>query len=215
MPNLFAAKTLPLMTAMACSLCFAPAHADASLDYTVSAECTIVGPGPAGGQPIACDASGWTVFLQPQSAAQMTVTVNYRYHDDGLPLEQPSLLPTGPGGTSQAITHEAASLIFETPGQNAGADHLYIHNTGGGLAFLSANNVPDDASGTLTFLIGALTRPGNPNATAWSANLYFHPEATVASVAAIPEPSTVAMMVLPLGFIGVIASRRRRLARPA
>lgn len=165
----------------------APAHAVAILPFGATTQCFLYTGGFGSGQPFGCDSSGWTTGLGSFAGAEMRMTVHYLYIDDGLPLDAPTFLQTSSSGDGQWVTHEAAAMFGPGTFQS----------------FVSANDVPDRISGTLTFSVSAFNSTFEPT----SVTLSIHPQRVLLS--AVPEPSTYAMMIVPLALIGLAARRRR------
>ena len=183
----------------------------ATLDYTTSGTCTLTTPD--GTSTTACSGTNWAVTLQPGWSASMQLTVHYTYQDDGLALDRPVVIQNPSAGTGTVATHESAAIVARTPGclfgPCPGLDPSRGYTSVPVLLGIVSNDTgPTATEGTLTFTTGAFNAAGSMLGP-WDAVMFINLEPAVNSVAAIPEPSTWALMALPLA-LGIALSRRRR-----
>ena len=183
----------------------------ATLTATVtSATCTLTSP--SGSTTVPCGPGGWSPTLQDGWTATMTATVSWTYSDDGLPLSPLGYFDTL-GGTSILATHEAGAIYARMPSCFPGSQTPCISGSGYPNApysfqLISNDTSPTSLSGSFDVTVTANHSFG-PQWGAWTPSLYVNPDAVVfSSTAAIPEPSTWALMVLSLPVLGWAVRRR-------
>lgn len=189
----------------------------ATLDYTVSATCTLTTP--SGSSNVPCSSTLWNITLQPGWSATMSATWNWHYTDDGLPVDRGMLLTTGSspsaGGGRPAFYESAGIYVQAIPTcGRAGCTPLAANVSGdiGLLAvFESDNSVPDDITGSRTLTVTA-DFPSTFSG-AESAQFGFFTNGVFVNSAPIPEPSTWALFGVSLAAMGFVKGRRARRPR--
>lgn len=213
--SLFARATMGLAAAFAL-----PAHAESSpfekatLNAGItSVTCTVTSPG--GSTAVPCNASSWQPTLESGWTATMTATVSWTYSDDGLPLSPLGYFVTA-SGTSIVATNEAAAIYARMPNCFPGSTSACVSGTGYNnlpfaLAVVSNDTTPTSTSGSFVVTATAQHTFGSFYGP-WTPNLYVNLDPVVySSTAAIPEPSTWALMLLSIPALGWAARRRRGL----
>lgn len=186
------------------------AMSKATLEYTVTATCTLTTP--SGTTTVPCSASGWGVRLEPGWTAMMTATWNWHYTDDGLPMNGGALMDYRSGfGGIRLVNHESAGIYVQSLPAcgRAGCTPFASRVVGPGLTavFESDNDAPEDVTGSRTLTITA-TWPATFGGPGVGTLGFFNPGVFVNSVPAIPEPSTWAMFATLLATLACIRRRR-------
>jgi hypothetical protein len=184
--------------------------------------CTIVTAD--GTTAVPCDNSAWSPELRPSWRAEMTVTIDYHYADDGLSLgwvEGTAPRPIGftlsEGGGVIIPEFESGAIYTRAPTCpvfSCGPAGDYGGDVGAyPPVFLSNNSFAEDLNGTVTVTSAATASPGFYG---WTPTLYVEIwQLQVNSVtAAVPEPGTWALMIGPLLCLGFLAHRRTVPASP-
>lgn len=142
--------------------------------------------------------------------AFLRTTVSYHYSDDGLPLDYPARFQTNPFGAGTIAEFESAGLYVT----GSGCVRSTCNPDFGGVGFQSTifglNDTPDNFSGSATFETFLAPTP-NYNPGGASAKLFIE-VSPIVFTAAIPEPTTWALMAC--GLLGLAMHSRRRM-RPA
>jgi hypothetical protein len=157
----------------------------------------------------------------------MTATISYHYRDDGLslaPQDNPQYYSFQNGLGAIFVTSEAAAIYvyssnscYHYTGPACSSDYsLWSGSTYNfSMVFLAANDRPEDIRGEIPVWVGVRWDPPpfyyGQGFTA-QRNLYIDVSTQVQSVAAIPEPSSWAMMLGPLLGLGLLARRRQGIA---
>jgi PEP-CTERM motif len=213
-------------TMVAMALHLPSAQAEATLEaHVVGATCTVTTP-EGTTSVVPCSADSWVVALQPNWSAQMVATIEYTYADDGLPLARPQGITIQPHGSVLEVFNEAGALYKNTStcvGYYCETGRGWEVYTGAGNyygpVFISANEVADSLTGTLTVTVGALFDglPPYYEPYTWRPNLYVSLDALSVltfsgeePVTAVPESGTFALMLMGLGAVGSVALRRTR-----
>jgi PEP-CTERM motif len=215
--NICTKVLLPALLAAICGS--APAMTTLTYEW-IDLHCGIASPGGSTtALPCPTDRPTFTAVVQPGESAFVTATLAYTYHDDGLALSgTQGFQMDNFGFQMRYFDHEAAGLgFYGSPCQDR-----YCHPfpewtesfSGPVRVLLGDNDVPDDLTGQIILSVTAGLDPswyGSGPRTAfvnvWS--LEFSP------VNAVPEPSTVALMLAGLLSMGWLARRRETTpARP-
>ncbi len=181
----------------------------------VSTTCTITSPGHTIVVP--CSNTGWNPLLHPGWTATMTATYSYQYRDDGLPLTSPFAFQLDPFGLRmQPATHESAAIYGRSSGDcantRAGCPPTFSQTSSTfGPVFMSNDQTPTQDSGT--FAVSTSTTLSTSWPTTLAPTMWVSTFAmTAPAVAAIPEPSTYALMLSALGLIALARRRQRQAA---
>jgi hypothetical protein len=199
--------------------------------------CTLTSPDGAK-MNVPCEASGWMPTLGAGWSADMVATIAYSYHDDGLALSwdgqsaRPYWLYLGHNGYPILYPDfESAAIYVDTYPTTNGCFSRYglcperyrdgVHFTGHQTyppIFLSSNDFAEDVNGELLVTTGARYEPvgqfGPGVVPSWSPTVFMDLRTQVISVAAVPEPSTWALMIGPLLGFALLAHRRAVLTSP-
>jgi PEP-CTERM motif len=209
-----------LLSTLLC-LCSAGTTAMTTLTYEwVDLHCGIVATdGSVSARPCATDQPSFTALVQPGEAALLFATLAYAYHDDGLLLDRREGFQMDAFGFQMRyFDHEAAGLhISSSTCQNRYCNPFpeWTDSFSGPIGvLLGDNDVADDLTGRIDFTVTAGVRSAWPGAETRTAFLGATAE-TFSPVAAIPEPSTWALMAAGLLSIAVLARRRGRFMRAA
>jgi hypothetical protein len=216
--------------AMAASSPGGPILGKATLDLDWSdVKCGVTTP--QGTTYATCNGLSFTTLVQPGSYAFVTATLNYTYHDDGLPLVavgsdglpvvgsdglpvvRPYAFQSTSSGGVLLVFNEAAGINLvsnactrfncQPPGYTYSFDGPFLLTFG-------VNDQPDDLTGQVTFTAtaGIGDFPGADTRTAFIA---IANTAVYSSVSPVPEPSTYGLMLAGLlGWAGM--AKRRGLA---
>jgi hypothetical protein len=167
----------------------------------------------------------FTVLVQPGSYAFVTATLNYTYHDDGLPLVVigsdglPAIggdgLPVRTAGVFQSnsfgsvlrVFNEAAGINLISNGCCYPPSYTYSFD-GPFLLTFGVNDQPDDLTGQVTFTATAGIGDSSSIADTRTAFIGISNTAVYSSVSPVPEPSTYGLMLAGLLGWAVMAKRR-------
>ncbi len=158
----------------------------------------------------------FSAMAQPGQSVFLTATLNYAYHDDGLPLAERGYFQLDPYGlTGQLVDHEAGGLTFVTNGCSGfrlcPQPPHYIDSSN--LPFkivFGDNDQPDDLSGQSVFTVTAGIASDWFGGAPRTAFIRVANVTTYSGVAPVPEPGTYALMLAGLALMGVAAQRRGR-----
>jgi hypothetical protein len=158
-----------------------------------------------------CSSPSFSAALAPGQTAFLSLTVDFHYTDDGLPLERPFAFQLDPNGLNMLPVPYEAAVLYPQSNNCSGSrycrppPHLVLGGTGFAPLVLGLNDEPDDirASWDLSVTIGAAA--GQPLGATADLFLGFTP---VTVSAPIPEPATVAL--LGSGLAALAWRRRRR-----
>jgi hypothetical protein len=153
-----------------------------------------------------CDTLSFSVSALPNQRGFLTATIAYHYTDDGLPLNYPAAFQTDAFGTYTIAAYESAGLLALGSGcSRPFCDNPDISGVGYQMEIISLNDQPDDLTGSVTF--ATFFEPSGPLLYPRSADLFIDVQPVI--YAAVPEPSTLAIM-LPAVLGLTICMRRRR-----
>lgn len=197
--------------ALAPLLMSAPAQALVTLDtQIVDIRCGVTSD--QGTRLADCASPSFSAAIAPGETAFLSLGVEFRYTDDGLPLDHPSAFQLDPNGFQMLPVPSEAAVLYPFSNNCSGSrycrppPHLTLGGTGFAPLVLGLNDEPDDISGRwdLSVTIGAVA--GQPLGFSGDLFLGFTP---VTVAAPIPEPGTIALLVAGMVAIG-LRSRRRR-----
>ncbi len=201
----------------------ASAHAETTLTYEwTDISCGVIAvAGSRSAQP--CATTSFSALLNPGESVYVSASLSYMYHDDGLALAQTITLRPSPANEI-VLNHEAAvigitsSVCFDFRSCNAqAADHVDNFVGAGPLSPLVFGNnlVPDDLSGQSGFFASSgvpSAYPGGPLQRSVSFDVNVA-ETYSGVIAAVPEPSTYALMFTGLAALAGATRRRARQRR--
>jgi hypothetical protein len=165
-----------------------------------------------------CDRPSFTALLQPGQTVFVEATLNWTYHDDGLPLDPPGRFQLDTMGLRNLFAPYEAAGLYLTSNQCRDARGNCPIRTEFSDAFNGPNYLifgndpqPDSFSGQATYrasrtLVG--NWPGSAEASAFM-GVSFSLEYS-GTVPAVPEPSSY--MLLASGLLGLAWFARRRAA---
>ena len=148
----------------------------------------------------------FTVSLSGSLGGSGTLTIS-----DGLvPTTGPFSIAQGSDVTTLTIDITENQKQFQF---NLAGDVSSLQFSNGELSQISAGPVPSTAGGV--FLSGAFLTLSGTTATFFDQNTGDQVFESISTIAAVPEPSTWAMLLLGFTGLGLMASRRRKVLRQA
>jgi hypothetical protein len=194
----------------------APAQALTTLDVWLSDfSCSFTSAAGATNTQ-ACQGPGWTTTIGPGESMRIDALVNYRYHDDGLPVTGAYPLQMDPYGlTIRQVSWELGAILVSTPvcQSRSGCYPPSLDSFGTWLIpfILGDNQSPDDLQGSFAAFSGF--RAAAQSTLTWNvtAGMSVSTRTYSGTVSPIPEPSTYALMAL--GLVLVAGSVRWRMDR--
>lgn len=156
-----------------------------------------------------CSSSSFEAQALPGQVAFLRTTVSYHYSDDGLPLGYPARFQTDPFGAGTIAEFESAGFSARGSGCVRSNCNPDLGGVGFQSTILGLNDLPDHFSGTATLETFLAPTPIYSPSGA-SATLFIE-VSPIVFTAAIPEPTTWALMAC--GLLGLAVHSRRRTSR--
>lgn len=202
-------RALPFIGALGLAFGSSSASAATTLDWEVTnISCGLSGSGiTLYGD---CDSLSFSFPTSRGQTSFLRATVSYHYTDDGLPLNYPARFQTDPFGGGTFATFESAALTATGSGCVRSTCDPDLGGVGFQTVIFGLNDHPDDLSGSVTF--EAFFTPTSINPSGGVRRLFIDVRETEFA-AAIPEPSTWALMAC--GLLALAVHARRRSGRPA